>query len=289
VATSLIILAVLLGVVLSVFALGLAASEGDATHLFRHPAKLGRAMLAMNVVMPLFTVAMVALFRLRPPIPLALVAISVAPIPPLLPRRALSAGGASSYTIGLLVAATFLAIVFVPAAVELLGLVFGKQVHVLPGKVASTVALTVLAPLSAGMLVRRVAARFAERVAKPLSVAGLVLIGVCVVPVLVATGPAMASLVGNGTLAAIVAFSVVGLASGHLLGGPDPGERKVLALTTATRHPGVAFVIASANHPEPRRVVAAILLYAIVAALVSLPYLAWSKRRAAKPALAMQT
>jgi BASS family bile acid:Na+ symporter len=212
----------------------------------------------------------------------ALIAVSVAPIPPLLPRRALKAGGAEAFTIGLLVAASVLAIAFVPLAVELLGAVFGKPAHVSPGKVTFVVALTVLAPLTAGLVVRRLAGRFAERAAKPFALAGGILVAVCCIPVLVAIGPTMVPLIGNGTLAAIVAFSAVGLAAGHLLGGPERDERSVLAFTTAIRHPGVAFVIASANFSEPRRVAAAILLYAIVATLVSVPYQVWFKHRQAK-------
>jgi len=76
---------------------------------------------------------------------------------------------------------------------------------------------------------------------------------------------------------------------GHLLGGPRPDERQVLALTTSSRHPGVAFVVASANFAEPKLVLAAVLLYVLVNALVSLAYLAWSKRHRAKAVHALAT
>src|SRR5215471_9944965 len=88
----------------------------------------------------------------------------------------------------------------------------------------------------------------------------------------------MVSLVGHGTVVAIGAFSLAGLAAGHLLGGPDPDDCAVLALATASRHPGVALAIASANFPGQTLVPAAILLYLVVSALVSIPYLAWRLR-----------
>jgi BASS family bile acid:Na+ symporter len=56
----------------------------------------------------------------------------------------------------------------------------------------------------------------------------------------------MISLVGNGTILALGAFTLAGLAAGHLLGGPNRDDCTVLALATASRHPGVALAIASA-------------------------------------------
>jgi BASS family bile acid:Na+ symporter len=97
------------------------------------------------------------------------------------------------------------------------------------------------------------------------------------------------SLTGDGTIIALAAFVLVGLAVGHLLGGPDPEDRTVLALSTASRHPGVALAIAHATFPEQQLVLAAVLLYLLVSALVSMLYLAWRRRRHAGSAAAVGT
>jgi BASS family bile acid:Na+ symporter len=52
----------------------------------------------------------------------------------------------------------------------------------------------------------------------------------------------------------------------------------VLALSTASRHPGVALAIAHANFPDEKLAPAAVLLYLIVSGIVSLPYLRWNRR-----------
>jgi bile acid:Na+ symporter, BASS family len=44
-------------VLLTVFAIGLRASAQEATYLFRRPCELVRALLAMNVLMPVFALA----------------------------------------------------------------------------------------------------------------------------------------------------------------------------------------------------------------------------------------
>jgi BASS family bile acid:Na+ symporter len=72
---------------------------------------------------------------------------------------------------------------------------------------------------------------------------------------------------------------VVALVVGHLLGGSAPEERSVLALSTATRHPGVAMAVASAVTPDPKPIAAAVLLAVLVSAVVAFPYVKWSARR----------
>ena len=51
-------------ILLNVFAIGLKASLHDATYMFRSPGKLAKALLAMNVLMPLFAVAFVLILKL---------------------------------------------------------------------------------------------------------------------------------------------------------------------------------------------------------------------------------
>jgi BASS family bile acid:Na+ symporter len=277
-------LALKTSIVLNVFALGLNARLQDGAYLFRRPGKLMRSLLSMNVVMPLFAAGVVAAFDLHPAVEIALVALAVSPIPPLLPRKSLKAGGGASYTFGLLVAAALLAIVFVPVAVDLLGRAFGRPARMSPATVAQLVLLTVIAPLAAGMVVRRMAPGFSERIAKPVSLGATILLLAIALPVLFTAWPAIVSLIGNGTVVAIAAFILAGLAAGHLLGGPDPDDRTVLAFCTAFRHPGVAIAIAGTNFPGQKLVPAAVLLYLLVSTAVSFPILAWRRRQHARNA-----
>jgi BASS family bile acid:Na+ symporter len=265
-------------IVLNVIGLGLNASPQDATALFRRPSQLLRLLCAMHVVMLACAVALAINFALHRAVKIALVALAVSPIPPLLPKKTLKAGGEASYTIGLLVAVALLAIIFVPVAVELLGRAFGTPSHMSLGAVARLVLLTVLVPLGVGMAMRSLAAAFAARIARSVSLVATVLLIASALPILFTAWPTIVSLTGDGTMIALAAFVLVGLAVGHLLGGPDPEDRIVLALSTASRHPGVALTIAHATFPEQQLVLAAVLLYLLVSSIVSLPYLAWSRR-----------
>jgi bile acid:Na+ symporter, BASS family len=262
---------------LIIFAVGLGVAPGDVGRLLERRGLLLRAVLAMNIAMPAFALAMVLLFDLSPAVEIALVATALAPVPPILPGKELKAGGDAPSILGVLVVTSLLSIVFIPAAIHVLAQWFGRPVQVVPASVAKIVFTSVLLPLAAGLLVRRLAPSLAVAAAHPLSTLAAVMLGIAFVPVLIAEWPKIAALIGNFTLVAIVAFVVAGLAIGHALGGPDPNDRSVLALSTATRHPAVAMAIAHDAHDRPA-VLAAVLLILLVGAVISTPYVKWRKR-----------
>jgi BASS family bile acid:Na+ symporter len=277
-AQTLILLALKASIVLSVFAIGLVSRVDDTLFLLRRPGLLLRSVVAINVVMPLVAAAMAWRFNLPQAVEVALVALAVSPVPPLLPRKQIKARGESSYAIGLLVMAALIAILFVPVAVELVGLAFQLPVHMTPWPIAKLVFATVLAPLLVGILVRRLAPGLAARFATPVErIANIVLV-LCCLAVLMTAWPAIVAFVGTGALWAIAAFVGVGLAVGHGLGGTDPHDRTVLALAAATRHPGVALAIASANFPGDKAILPAFLLYLIFGAILAIPYVMWRRR-----------
>jgi len=275
---SLIPVAISISIVLLVLGIGLNATSRDATHLLRQPAQLVRSLGALYLAMPVCAVAMALAFDLRPAVKIALVAAAVSPVPPFLPRKAIKAGGARDYTIGLLVAASALAIVLVPLALELVGWIFAKPYAMPAAAVARLVTLSALAPLALGMAIRQFAPSIAERMARPVSTASVTLLVIAMVPVLLASWQPMVSLVGDGTVVALAAFVAVGAIVGHLLGGPRADERGVLALACGSRHPGIALAIAHANFPDDRYVLSALLLYLVIGALVAAPYLQWIRR-----------
>jgi BASS family bile acid:Na+ symporter len=274
-AHALVILALFGGIVLTGVAVGCRATWSDATALFRDPGALVRSMLSMNVIAPILASIVSFVFDLHPAVRIALVASSVSPVPPFLPTKAIGAGGERSYVIGLLVAASVLSIFFVPFALDVFEWAFNVPLDISSLKIARTVGLTVLLPLAAGLVLRQLAPALADRIAKPIGVVASVLLIAGVVVVLIQQGPGMWTLVGNRSLLAMAVFVAAALAVGHVLGGPVEGDRAALALSTASRHPGVPIAIATANFPNQTLVIPAVLMFAIVGAVVAAPYLKW--------------
>ena len=131
------------------------------------------------------------------------------------------------------------------------------------------------------ILVRRLAPALAIRIKRPLSIVAMALLVLACLPALYTAWPAIWALIGNGVAIVLVAFTVIGLCVGHLLGGPVPRDRAVLALATGTRHPGVAIAIVSINFPDEKAALAVVLYHLVVGALVSIPYVQWRRRVAA--------
>lgn len=275
---SLIRIGIVGSIMLLVLALGLRSPPHVAGYLFRRPRLLLRSLLAMNVLMPLITIALVATFRLHPAVKIALVALSISPVPPFLPSKQLRLSSSEDYVYGLFVATALVSVVLVPLTMTLLGTRVALSHHIGAGKVLSIVTLTVLMPLVLGMLVRRIWPTSAERISAVARIAGGVLLVVALVPVLFTQWPSIRSLIGDGTLLAIVAFTLLGLLIGHLLGGPDAEGRTVLALATASRHPGVALAVAGTTFPEEKLVTSAVLLALLVGVIAAAPYSSWRKR-----------
>jgi BASS family bile acid:Na+ symporter len=263
---------------LIVLAIGLDASFDDASYVLRRPKLLLRAVAAINVVVPAFAVLMAAVLPLAPVVKAGVVLMAVSPLPPVVSTKEFKLGGRKRYVIGLLAAVSVLAILIVPLTAALLGRAFGAEVSLPPGAVARVVLTSVFVPLGAGMVVRRLAPSFAERAKPIVSRLANTLLILGVLPLLVRAWPAMLSLIGNGTVLAIAVVVIAGLVAGHLLGGPNPHDRITLAIASASRHPGIAMLIAGENFADPR-VKAAILLFLVVGLIVSTPYLIWSKRR----------
>jgi predicted Na+-dependent transporter len=277
-----VMLALQTSIFLLVFSFGLRATWQDATSLFRRPAMLARSFLSMNVIMPVFAAMVAGAFHLNAATKIALVLLAVSPVPPVLPQKQLKAGGNSAFVYGLLTEMSLLSLVVAPLAIEVMGRIFSQNVHVSPEAVATVDIKTILLPLGLGILVHAQAPGLAQKVSRPLGRFANLFLLAAAVPLLLFSWRNMISLLGNGTLVAMIAFCVVGVAVGHWLGGPDPAERTTLALATACRHPGLAITIAAVIFPEQRRLVgAAILLYLVVSTILLLPYAAWRKRRLA--------
>ena len=128
-----------------------------------------------------------------------------------------------------------------------------------------------------GAVLRRFAPTFGRRVGPPLVAgAGIVLV-VGALALLAVNYDTLLEVRWRG-VAALAAFMVVALAIGHLFGGPDPDRRTGLAVACALRHIGVAVLVAT-SLPGPKT--ATILaVYVATSTAVSVPYVAWRRRRA---------
>lgn len=264
---------------LLVLNVGLDSALADLMSVFRSPGRLLTAFVAVNVVVPVAGIALVHLIPISAVAAAGVLLMGISPAPPLVPGKALKFGVDKAYAYGLYTALILLAVISVPVWVAILDAIFVRQIALPPAAVARSVALTVLLPLLIGLVVRRFAPALAAKATTFLPKVAMAALVVAFVPMVIAVWPAMVSLAGDGTVIVMAVMAAIGLAAGHLLGGPTLTDRASLAVTAATRHPGIALMIASANTPDAR-VKAAILGFLLVGVLAGIPYQLWVRRQA---------
>lgn len=273
-------LLIVLSVFLNVLALALQARGQDVFYMFKHWRLGVRAFVAMFVVVPLVAIVLVTGFPFRREVEIAILLLSVSPVPPLLPKKQLKSGAEGQYATGLLVGATLVSPLVALVGLHVFGLIFGAQASLSLANLALTLVMTIIAPLLLGLGVQKLLGERAQRVAEVLGKAAGLLLVLCVVVLLVMILPVIGRLIGEGTILALAGMIVAGLLAGHVLGNGTSGDRTALSLAAATRHPGVAMGIAATNFPHEKPVLVAILVYVLLAVVIAIPFL-WLRRRSA--------
>jgi BASS family bile acid:Na+ symporter len=276
--TTLISLIVQVSLILIVASVGLQARWRDLAFALSRPGLLLRGLIAVNLVVPLTATLFVLVLPVEPATKAGIVLMAVSPLAPFVPGKMIKAGAQASVAVGLYFALIMLAVLIVPATVALLDLLFPVEVSVPVVAIARFVLVSVLLPLAGGLVLAALLPSRAALLAKAAHLAGLVLLLPLVIGILALAGGQMLALIGNGTLAAIIVTVLAGVAAGHLLGGPEAGNRMALAAAASTRHPGIAALVAQRNFDD-RGVMLAIVLFLLVSLVVGAVYLSWARRR----------
>ena len=275
-AVSILMLLLQASLFLVVLSFGLQIRMDDVLYLFRRPWQLVKSLISIFVVMLVFAIIVTRILDLHGVVVVALIALALSPIPPLIPNRLIKAGGGVSFTFGLLAAVSLLSIIVVPGIFRILAAVLGLQTNFSESNVVKTISIGIVIPIVIGMIIRYFVPA-AERYASRLGKLGMIVAILGLLPILLALLPFMWQVIGNGTIFAIVGFAAVGMISGHVLGGPEPQDRTVLAIATASRHPAIAIALASANagDADVKMVAAVVILYALISAVVAGLYIKW--------------
>lgn len=273
-------LALQISLFLVILGYGLTARFSDVRYLLRLPDLLVRSLVSVFLAAPVIATVLVGVLDLEPQAAIALVTLSVSPLPPLLARRDEKAGEQSQYGLALVILLVVLAVPVIVVAPPLLGHVFGHQYVASPRAAAELVVVSVLVPLLAGMAIRSRRPGIAARIEHPVDLAQRGALPVAMILLLVAAGSSTWKLLADATLVAMVLFVGSMILIGHVLGGPDRPSAAVLAFASSCRHPATAVTIASATIPNPDGR-GAVALYGLIAAGMGALYTYWLRRRVA--------
>lgn len=267
---------------LLVMGIGLQSRWSDLTYALTKPRMLLRGFVAVNIVVPVAAVLLCLIFPVDRLTRVGLIIMSVSPLAPFAPLKMIKTGAQKSAVIGFYVALVAASVVVVPATVAIMNWFVASEVSLPVMSIGWFVLQTILVPITIGMAVGSQWPDFGRRAARVATLAAYIVLLPLAILILVKMGGAMFQLLGDGTLAVIVLTVLAGLAAGHWLGGDVPENRIARAQAAATRHPGIAALIAQRNFGD-QQVIAAILLFLIVGMVIDVIYINWARRRLLGP------
>ena len=261
------------------FDLGLGIVPREFRWVWRHPGLVAKGLFSVLIAVPALALLVTRAFDLARPVEIGIVLMAISPGAPVALRRSLDAGGHRSFAPALQILVAILAVVSMPLSIAALNESYAGNASIAPEQLARQVFIAQLLPLGLGMLARRgfpVSAAWLEaRLAK---LSNLLLIALTVLVLVDVWGTVVDA--GPGIALAIVIVTALALAVGHWLGGPEPGTRTAVAISSAMRNPGLALLVAALNRAPPA-ISATILAYLVVSAFTVIAYVLWRRRTAA--------
>ena len=109
------------------FSVGLSLSVQHLLSVWRRPAVLARALLAIVILFPLMTFVLLRLLSLPPAVATGFAVLAAAPGPPLLVKRSEMAGASSASSASLMLTLGMLAVVATPLTLAVFHLFFDLE------------------------------------------------------------------------------------------------------------------------------------------------------------------
>ena len=258
-------IALLVFVITSMLAMGLSLSPRQIAEPLRDTRLVLLSLAANFIVMPLGAILLARLLQLKQPLAVGFLLLGCAAGAPFLPKLAEIAKADLAFAVGLMVLLMVVTVVFMPLVLPLAL----PGVSIDPAKIARTLILLMLLPLSIALAFRARYASVAERF-KP-AIARVSSLGLIAFVILVALSNVrnMVELFGTRGLFAAASFIALGIVTGLLLGGTDARVRRTLALGTAQRNIAAAVVVGG-QIGDPRAVVM-IVVVALIGFAILMP------------------
>ena len=239
---------VLLFLVTVMFLTGLEVTVREVLATIRNGGLVVRCLVVNLLLVPILAVALTSLVHLPRDIAIGVLLVAAAPGVPFLPNIVRAAKGDLAFAVGMMFVLQIASLVSTPATLVLI-LPAESAIKVPVLHTIATLVLSVLLPLAVGMTVKHSAEALGNIFRKPvaaLSILGFA--GLVLLEILPHLG-ALAAIEGGDALLIIVILAVAAWPIGWVLGGPDTGVRKVMALGTSQRNVGLSFLIAAQNFP----------------------------------------
>ena len=232
----------------TMLAIGLTATGGEILAALRDRRLFGRVLLANLLLVPVLGYLLILIFPLSPGTKLALALLALAPGGLTAIQFTDKVKGNLAFAAAVAFVLTILSIVITPILVKvILPLQTGLDLPFM--RIILFVIVYLLLPLIMGFMIR---AR-SEKGAAVLGKVMLIVSNISFVATILLTSAmkkeAMGA-IGRETVLAMLLFVVLSMVIGWWMGGPEKGNRRVLAIATSMRNAGLCLLVAMRTFPE---------------------------------------
>lgn len=264
------------GTIILMFAQGLGIPLSHLAFFREHPGLLMRSLLAVVVLVPVAALLVILLVSPSPAVAVGLAILAACPAAPQMIVSIPKAGGELAYVASLHLALGALSLITTPVTLALLSDALNFRASVSPFAIAEQVGTSLFLPLLLGIVFLARFPHIAESMRRPIILIGQAISFLTVAIILLMSYHFLLQM-DLRSYTAMAIMIVISLAIGHFLAPRQPEERTTLALESAARHPGLAFLIAALNFPL-EKALPVFIPYLVVFAVISMLYIQWIKK-----------
>src|SRR5690242_19164131 len=155
-----------ISIVMLVFGLGLRASLQDVGQVWTRPRLVLRALLAIDVLIPMLGATIIAWMSLPSHVAVGMLLVTVSPAAPLAAQKELRFGGRADLVFCLSITTAIISVVTIPLSLTLLSPLFVNDASVMQLAVARLVSVLFVVPLFVGGILHSLAPAAAERLSR---------------------------------------------------------------------------------------------------------------------------
>ena len=265
------------GTIILTFAQGLDIPLGHLAFFREHLGLLLRSLVAVVVLVPVAALLVIFLVRPTPAVAVGMVILAACPAAPQMIVSIPKAGGKLAYVTSLHLTLGVLSIITTPLTLALLADALNFRASVHPYVIAEQVGTSLLIPLLLGMLFLAGFPRAAIAIRKPLAFIGQAINFLPIAIILIMRYHFLLQM-DFRSYSAMAIMIVIALGIGHFLSPRrQHEERTTLALESAARHPGLAFIIAVLNFSLDKAL-PVFIPYLVLFVVISMLYIQLRKR-----------
>lgn len=257
-------------IISSMFSIGLGLSFKRIEKALLKEGVLTASLFINLLLIPLIAVVLTLILNIRGNIMYGFLAMACAPGASYAPRITEAANGDVGHSTGLMFLLCTLAVFTTPFT---LMLIIPESTAIDPWPVVKTLLIIQIIPILAGMLLRAEKPAIADRLsgfafwASNLSGAVVIVLSLTMIFISESNQGFLSEIKGTGGVTAIILITAVSIVISYYAGGDTTEEKRSMAISSANRNAGVAFLIALSSFESVHTALIIIIIFIIIQTL----------------------